>query len=129
MSRLVMLKPADGREGIIDFITTTVTQAGGSPCPPLTIGVGIGGNLETAAIIAKKALLRPLGQPSPDAETAVLEQEILERVNRLGVGPLGFGGSTTALAVHVESRPCHIASLPLAVNLQCHAVRHGEVVL
>lgn len=129
MSALAMLKPAEGRQGIIDFVAKTVENAGGNPCPPLVIGLGIGGNAEKAMIMAKKSLLRTLGKPSDDKEIAELEQEILEKVNALGIGPLGFGGSVTALAVHTISMPCHIASLPVAVNLQCHSTRHGEVIL
>ena len=106
-----------------------VDEAGANPCPPIIVGVGIGGSFERVAYLAKYALLRPLGTPNPDPELAELEQELLERVNRLGIGPQGFGGRTTALAVHVEAEPCHIASLPAAVNLQCHAARHKEAVL
>jgi fumarate hydratase subunit alpha len=129
MSRLVMLKPAAGTDGIIEEVTAAVSAAGGSPCPPLIIGLGIGGTAEKAMFTAKKALLRPLGQPNPDAEVAALEKRVLDRVNGLGVGPLGFGGSVTALAVHAESLPTHIASLPVAINLQCHSARHKEAVL
>jgi fumarate hydratase subunit alpha len=129
MSQLAMLKPGDGREGIIDFVAETVEKAGGNACPPLVIGVGIGGTAEKAMLLAKKALFRKVGQPNEDKETAELEQAIFKAVNKLGIGPMGFGGNTTALAVHAESFPCHIASLPLAVNLQCHSARHREVVL
>lgn len=129
MSRLAMLKPADGRGGIIDLVLRTVAEAGGNPCPPLIIGLGVGATSDQAMLLAKRALLRQLGAPSTDAEVAELEEEILTRVNGLGVGPLGFGGSTTALAVHAEVRPTHIASLPVAVNLQCHSARHKEAVL
>jgi len=128
-SRLVMLKPGDGKKGITDFVVKVVEEAGGKACPPLIIGVGIGGTTDMVMTLAKKALLRPVGQPSPDKETAALEKEILERVNDLGIGPLGFGGRITALAVQVESMPAHIASLPVAVNLQCHSARHMEAVL
>ncbi len=129
MSALAMLTPAAGREGVINFVVNTVDKAGANPCPPIIIGVGIGGNFEYAPYLAKKALLRPLGQPHPDPEVAELEREILERVNRLGIGPQGLGGRVTALAVHAEVAPCHIASLPVAVNIQCHSARHKEAVL
>lgn len=129
MSRLAMLTPAAGRQGIVNFVLKTVDEAGANPCPPIIVGVGIGGSFERVAYLAKYALLRPLGTPNPDPELAELERELLERVNRLGIGPQGFGGRVTALAVHVEAEPCHIASLPAAVNLQCHAARHKEAVL
>jgi len=129
MSRLAMLKPAEGKRGIKDFIKETVEKAGGNACPPLIVGIGIGGTAEKAMLLAKKALLRKVGQNSKDRETAELEKEVLGEVNKLGIGPMGFGGSTTALAVHIESYPCHMASLPVAVNLQCHSARHREVVL
>lgn len=129
MSRLMMLKPSDGRDGIIEFVVKTVEEAGANPCPPLIVGLGIGMTSDEVMILAKKALLRPVGASSPDPEIAQLEQEILFRVNNSGIGPLGFGGRTTALAVHAEVRPTHIASLPAAVNLQCHSARHKEVVL
>ncbi len=129
MSRLTMLKPAQGVEAIKDFVVETVKLAGGNPCPPIVVGVGIGGNFELSAILSKKALLRPVGSPNPDGELASLERELLESLNRLGIGPMGFGGTTTALSVHVETSPCHIASLPVAVNIQCHADRHKEVVI
>lgn len=129
MSALGMLKPADGRAGVVDFVTGVVDQAGAKPCPPLVVGVGIGGSAEQAMILAKHALLRSVGQPHPDVEAAALESEILERINALGIGPQGLGGRTTALAVHIETYPCHIASLPVGVNLQCHSARHVEVVL
>lgn len=129
MSRLAMLKPSDGREGIIDLVLRTVDEAGGNPCPPLIVGLGIGATAEGAMLLAKKALLRQVGEPNPDPEVAELEKEILSRINDLGIGALGFGGSTTALAVQAEVRPTHIASLPVAVNLQCHSARHKEAVL
>ena len=129
MSRLAMLKPGEGRQGIIDFVLKTVNEAGGSPCPPLIVGLGIGATAEKAMLSAKKALLRPIAEPNPDAEIAELEKEVLGRVNDSGIGPLGFGGRTTALAVHAEVMPTHIASLPVAVNLQCHSARYKEVVL
>jgi fumarate hydratase subunit alpha len=129
MSRLAMLKPSDGRQGIIDLVVRTVDEAGGSPCPPLIIGLGIGGTAEKAMLLAKKALLRKVGEPNADPKIAELEKESLARVNALGIGPLGFGGRTTALAVHAEAMPTHIASLPVAVNLQCHSARHKETTL
>lgn len=129
MSKLAMLKPADGREGIIDFVVRAVDEAGAGPCPPLIIGLGIGTTADGAMLLAKKALLRPLGEPNPDPEVAELEKELLSRINDSGIGPLGLGGSTTALAVHAEVRPTHIAMLPVAVNFQCHSARHREAVL
>ena len=129
MGRLAMLKPADGREGIIKTVLNAVDEAGGKPCPPVIIGIGIGGTAETAMLLAKKSLLRPVGKPSIDPETAELERDLLMQVNDLGIGPLGLGGRTTALAVHVDVLPCHIASLPLAINFQCHSARHREAVL
>jgi fumarate hydratase subunit alpha len=129
MSQLGMLKPADGRDGVIDFVVESVRRAGANPCPPIIVGVGVGGSAEKTMWLAKHSLLREVGQPSPDPEVAALEAEILERVNRLGIGPQGFGGLTTALAVHVETYPCHIASMPVAVNIQCHSARHKEAVL
>lgn len=129
MTRLHMLTPAAGRQGVIDAVVKTVDQAGGNPCPPLIVGVGIGGTAEKAMQLAKRALLRKVGQPNQDAETAELEAEMLVRVNNLGIGAMGYGGRITALAVHVEAFPAHIASLPVAVNLQCHSARHREAVL
>jgi len=129
MSALVMLKPADGRQGVVDFVVETVRKAGANPCPPTIVGVGVGGTVENAMWLAKHSLLREVGQPSPAPEVAELERDILERVNELGIGPQGLGGSTTSLAVHVETYPCHIASLPVAVNIQCHSARHKEAVL
>jgi fumarate hydratase subunit alpha len=129
MSSLAMLSPADGRGGVADFVVQTVERAGANPCPPTIIGVGVGGTAERAMWLAKHSLLRELGQPSSDPEVAELEREILVRVNKLGIGPGGLGGSTTSLAVHIETHPCHIASLPVAVNIQCHSARHKEAVL
>ena len=129
MSYLKMFSPAAGRQGIIDWVVECVDRSGANPCPPIIVGVGIGGTIDQTTLIAKKSLLRPVGQPHPDPEVAELEAEILERVNRLGIGPQGLGGRITALAVHVETFPCHIASLPVAVNLQCHSARHKEAVL
>ncbi len=129
MSRLAMLKPGEGKEGVVNLAVRTVAEAGGNPCPPLVVGLGIGATGEKALLMAKKALLRPLGKPNPDPEIAGLEKEVLGRINDLGIGPMGFGGRTTALAVHAEVAPAHIASLPVAVNLQCHSARHKEAVL
>ena len=129
MSRLAMLKPGAGSQGIIDLVVAIVSEAGGNPCPPLIIGLGIGGTAEKAMLLAKEALLRKIGKPNPDPEVAQLEEEILAKVNALGIGPLGLGGTITALAVHAEIMPSHIAGLPVAINLQCHSVRHREVVL
>lgn len=129
MSKLAMLKPGAGRKGVIDLVVRTVDEAGASPCPPLIIGLGIGGTSEKAMLLAKKALLRPVGEASTDPEIAELENEILGRLNDSGIGPLGFGGRTTVLAVHAEVMPSHIASLPVAVNLQCHSARHREAIL
>jgi fumarate hydratase subunit alpha len=129
MSALGMLKPADGHQGVVDFVVRTVERAGANPCPPTIDGVGVGGTAEKAMLLAKHSLLRPVGQPSPDPDVAELERDILERVNRLGIGPQGLGGRTTALAVHVETHPCHIASLPVAVNMQCHSARHKQATL
>jgi fumarate hydratase subunit alpha len=126
MSALKMLKPTEGIEGVKDFVVDTIRTAGGNPCPPIVVGVGIGGNFEVSAILSKKALLRPLGTPNEVKELAELESELLTDINKLGIGPMGFGGITTAIAVHVEMTYCHIASLPVAVNIQCHADRHKE---
>lgn len=129
MSQLAMLKPADGRAGVIRFVVESVRRAGANPCPPVIVGVGIGGTAEKTMLLAKQAILREVGKPSPDPDVAAMEAEILDKVNRIGIGPQGFGGLTTALAVHIETFPCHIASLPVAVNLQCHSARHKEAVL
>lgn len=129
MSALWMLTPAQGRDGVVEAIAAQIRAAGGMPCPPLVLGVGLGGTFELSALLAKRALLRPLGEPSPIADVAALEAEILAAVNASGVGPMGLGGVTTALAVHVERHPCHIASLPVALNVQCHAARHMSMVL
>ncbi len=127
MSRLAMLKPADGIEGIKDFVLETVKLAGPNPCPPLIVGVGIGGSFEHCAFLAKKALFRELGTPNPDPKVKALEEELLSEINKLGIGPLGFGGKTTALAVHVEVAHTHIASLPVAVNFLCHSARIAKI--
>ena len=129
MSRFTVLKPAQGRQGVVDFVVNAVEEAGSNPCPPTIVGVGIGGTAEKAMIMAKRALLREVGKPSPDPEVAELEKELLQRINSTGVGPGGVGGRITSLAVHVETFPAHIASLPVAVNIQCHSARHKEAVL
>ena len=129
MSRFAVLKPAQGRQGVVDFVVSAVEEAGSNPCPPTIVGVGIGGSAEKAMLLAKRALLRKVGEPSPDKEVAELEKELLQRINATGVGSGGVGGRITSLAVHVETFPAHIASLPVAVNLQCHSARHKEAVL
>jgi fumarate hydratase subunit alpha len=129
MSGLAMLTPAKGRQGVIDFVVKCVAEAGANPCPPIIVGVGIGGTVEKCMLLAKQSLLRKVGEPHADSEVAELESELLKRVNGLGIGAMGYGGRITALAVHVEVFPTHIASLPVAVNLQCHSVRHREAVL
>lgn len=129
MSRLGMLTPAAGRQGIIDFVVKAVDEAGSNPCPPVIVGVGIGGTAEKTLLLAKTALLRKVGEHNPDAEVAELEKELFERINALGIGPMGYGGRTTALAVNIEVFPAHIASMPVAVNLNCHSSRHKEAVI
>ena len=129
MSRLAMLKPAQGRQGVIDFVVKTVDEAGSNPCPPVIVGIGIGGTVEKCVQLAKRSLLREVGKPSPDTEVAELERDIFQKVNNLGIGPMGYGGRTTALAVHAEVFPSHIASLPAAVNMQCWCARHKEAIL
>jgi len=129
MSRIAMLKPADGAEGVKKFVVESVKTASANPCPPIIVGVGIGGSFEQCALNAKKALLREIGSKHPDPYYAEMEAELLELVNKTGVGPQGLGGRVTALAVHIEAAPCHIASLPVAVNLNCHAARHKYVEL
>jgi fumarate hydratase subunit alpha len=129
MARLAMLLPSAGRPGVIDFVVKAVEESWSNPCPPVIVGVGIGGTAEKAMAMAKHALWRNVGAPSPDKENAALEKEILEKVNNLGIGPAGYGGRITALAVHVESFPAHITALPVAVNLQCHSARHKEIIL
>jgi fumarate hydratase subunit alpha len=128
-SRLTVMPPAKGRQGIIDFVVNLVNESGSNPCPPIIIGLGIGGTTDKTMAMAKKALLRKVGEPNPDPEVAELEREILQRVNNLGIGPMGYGGRTTALAVHAEVFPAHIASMPVAVNIQCWCARHKEVIL
>lgn len=129
MSRVTMLAPAQGWKGIRDFVVNRVAEAGPNPCPPVMIGVGIGGTFEFAPILAKKALLRHLDDVNPDPDLAEKEAELLDAINKLGVGPMGLGGKTTCLGVKIAKAPCHIASLPLAVNVQCHSIRHMEVEL
>lgn len=129
MSALKMLKPADGLEGIISFVLETVEKAGPNPCPPIVVGVGVGGDFALAAHLAKKALLRPLGTKNPDPFWAGVEEDLLAKINCLGIGPAGFGGRVTALAVHLETHPTHIACLPVAVNISCHATRSAEAIL
>lgn len=129
MSRLKMLKPSDGAKGVKDFILETVKLSGSNPCPPVVVGVGIGGTFDRVALLSKQALLRPIGSRNPDPYYADMECELLEAVNESGIGPQGFGGRTTALGVMIETYPTHIAGLPVAVNMGCHVMRHGEVVL
>ncbi|HYM90076.1 MAG TPA: fumarate hydratase [bacterium] len=129
MSRVAMLTPSDGYAGVTEFVVRCVSEAGPNPSPPLIVGVGMGGTFERAAVLSKRALLRPVGEPNPDPPLADLEADLLRRINDLGIGPAGFGGRVTALAVHVEAHSTHIASLPVAVNLDCHSHRAGRVIL
>lgn len=129
MSALKMLKPADGVEGVKNFVVETVEKAGANPCPPIIVGVGIGGSFDKAAYLAKHALLRPVDEPNPDEYYAALESELLDKINALGIGPQGFGGKTTALAVLIEAMPTHVAGLPVAVNISCHATRRASASL
>jgi fumarate hydratase subunit alpha len=129
MSRIAMLPPAAGEEGVKDFIVDAVRQAGGNPCPPVVVGVGIGSTFDGAALMAKKALLLPLDEHHEDPYYAAMEDELLERINKLGVGPQGFGGTQTCLAVNIEHSPTHIAGLPVSVNVGCHVTRHASAVL
>ncbi|MFB5082823.1 fumarate hydratase [Symbiobacterium thermophilum] len=129
MGQLKMLPPSAGWEGAKRFIVEAVAAAGPNACPPVLVGVGIGGNFDKVALLAKKALLRPVGEPNPDPAWAAREQELLAEINKLGIGPMGLGGRVTAFAVHIETMPCHITALPVAVNIDCHAHRHKEVVL
>ena len=129
MSKLAMLKPSDGIEGIKAFVLDTVIEAGANPCPPIIVGIGIGGTMDKAAYIAKRSLLRRLGEKNPDPQLAQLELELLDLVNSTGIGPQGLGGKTTALAVHIEAFPTHIAGLPVAINIQCHCARHRSISL
>ncbi|MEW5806785.1 MAG: fumarate hydratase [Acidobacteriota bacterium] len=129
MSRIAMLKPSDGKIGVENFVVDTVSSAGPNACPPLVVGVGIGGTMEMATILAKKAAVRAIGSRNLDPYYAAMEEELEERCNRLGVGPMGLGGRITVLKINIETHPCHIASLPVAVNINCHAARHKEIVL
>ncbi len=129
MSKTIMLTPSDGEEEIENFVVKTVEEAGANACPPVIVGVGIGGNLESCTLLSKKALLREVGKQNPDLKYAQLESRILKKINNLGIGPAGFGGVFTALAVHIETAPCHIASLPLCVNINCHAARRASLVI
>lgn len=129
MSALKMLKPADGVEGVKNFVLETVEKAGANPCPPIIVGVGIGGSFDKSAYLAKHALLRPVDEPNPDEYYAALESELLDKINALGIGPQGFGGKTTALAVLIEAMPTHVAGLPVAVNISCHATRRASASL
>jgi fumarate hydratase subunit alpha len=129
MSEARLFAPAAGREGVIDFVVDRVARSGSNPCPPVVVGVGIGGTFDLCARLAKKSLLRDIGSRHPDPFYAEMEEEILTKVNKLGIGPMGLGGRTTALDVHIEVHPCHIASLPVAVNMQCHAARHKSAVI
>ncbi len=129
MSRVILFPPAAGIDGVKKYVVQRIEESGPNPCPPVIVGVGIGGTFEKAALIAKKALFRPLGQRNPNPEVAQLEIELLEEINQLGIGPLGLGGRVTALDVHVETYPTHIESIPVEVNIQCHCNRHKEAVL
>jgi len=126
MSRVTMLSPSDGMKGVKNFVVQRVKESGGKPCPPVIVGVGIGGTMEKTALLAKRALLRAVGSPHPDPRFDAMEKKWLEEINRLGIGPQGLGGRTTALAVHIDAMACHIASIPVAVNIQCHSSRHKE---
>ncbi len=129
MSALAMLKPSDGINGIKKFVVDTVDKAGSNPCPPIIVGIGIGGTIEKTTLIAKQALLRKIGEHNSNPDVAKLETELLEEINKLGIGPQGFGGRTTALAVNIETFPAHIASMPVAINIQCHVARHQEAII
>jgi fumarate hydratase subunit alpha len=129
VSRARVFAPAAGKEGIINYVKEVISDAGGNPCPPITVGVGIGGTFEKACISSKHALFRDIGSVNEDPEMAELEQVILEEINKLGIGAMGMGGTKTALAVHIESNPCHIASLPVSVNVQCHSSRHTHITI
>lgn len=129
VSRATVLPPASGKEGIIQFVKEVVSNGGGNPCPPLTVGVGIGGTFEKSAISSKHALFREIGSKNPDPELAELETVLLEELNKLGIGAMGMGGTQTVLAVHIEANPCHIASLPVSVNIQCHSSRHSHITI
>lgn len=129
MSEVRMMTAADGIEGVKDFVVDRVARSGGNPCPPIVVGVGLGGSFEKCAMLAKEALMRPVGEPNPDPVYDEVERELLRRINNLGIGPQGLGGRITALAVHIKTVACHIASMPVAVNIQCHVNRHGETII
>lgn len=129
MSALAMLKPSDGINGIKKFVLDTIEKAGSNPCPPIIVGIGIGGTIDKTTLIAKQSLLRKVGEHNPNPKVAELENELLEEINKLGIGPQGFGGRTTALAVNIETFPAHIASMPVAINIQCHVARHQEAII
>lgn len=129
MSEVKMMKAADGIDGVKDFVVDRIRRSGGNPCPPIVVGVGLGGNFEQSALLAKKSLLRNLDEPNSDPKWDAVEKDILKRVNDLGIGPQGLGGRTTALGVHILTKPCHIASMPVAVNVQCHAARHKSITI
>lgn len=129
MSLVKMLKPSDGIEGVKSLVLKTVKEAGANPCPPIIVGIGVGGSFEKAALLAKEALMRPVDDNNPDSEIASLEKELLESINKLGIGPQGLGGTQTALTVKINTYPCHIASLPVAININCHVARHKEVII
>jgi fumarate hydratase subunit alpha len=129
MSEIRMMTPSDGLEGVKQFVVDKVRRASGNPCPPIVVGIGLGGNFEQSAIMAKKSLLRPLGERSKNPLWAEVEIDLLKKINNLGIGPMGLGGRTTALDVHIEAMACHIASMPVAINIQCHAARHKTIVL
>ena len=129
MSALAMLTPSTGVAGVKKFVVDTIDKAGSNPCPPVVVGIGVGGTIEKTTLLAKQALLRTIGEYNPNPEIAKIEKELLEEINNLGIGPQGFGGRTTALAVHIETFPAHIASMPVAVNVQCHAARHREAII
>ncbi len=129
MSQVVMLSPSEGIQGVKQFVVERVHESGGKPCPPIIVGVGIGGTLEKAALLAKQALLRPVGSKNEDPQIEALEKDWLKAINDLGIGPQGLGGRTTALAVHIGTMPCHIASIPVAVNIQCNSSRHKDIEL
>jgi fumarate hydratase subunit alpha len=127
MSRIAMLNPGDSREGVVDFVLETIRIGGGKPCPPVIAGIGLGGNFESAALLSKRAIMRTVGSRNSQPFYAELEAELLQKINALGIGPMGLGGLSTAIDVFVETAPCHIASLPVAVNIQCHSARHGPI--
>lgn len=129
MSTVKMMKPSDGVEGVKKFVLDFIDNAGGNPCPPIVVGIGIGGNLEKSALLAKEALLREINDINPIGFYKDLEEELLEKINKLGIGPMGLGGRTTCLSVKIKAHPCHIAQLPVAININCHAARHKEVIL